>query len=185
MKHAPLPPLPAQALQQIGEMAGSLLRKLPPAPDWLTHEVQHRLVLLLNHVLMQEPVAQQRLRNQQGKTVQIQWQQYRMLLCITPAGLLDLANTTHAAHLHVRVDEPSIWHLAQSAAQGRKPTIHIDGDVHLAADMAWLADNLRWDIEEDLARIIGDVPAHTLATIARGTLQAIRRFIGQSPGASQ
>jgi ubiquinone biosynthesis protein UbiJ len=46
--------------------------------------------------------------------------------------------------------------------------------VQLAAEVNWLADHVRWDLEEDLARVIGDVPAHTLAQI--GTLhgQAIR-----------
>lgn len=178
MTHLPFPPPPAQALQHIGEIAGKLLDKLPlpPAPEWLVHEGQHRLVLLLNHIVMQEPIAQQRLRSQQGKTLQIQWQQYKLPLCITAAGLFDLASTPGAAHLQVRIDEPSAWHLAKAATQGSKPTIHIEGDVHLAAEVAWLADNLRWDVEEDLARIVGDVPAHTLAHMARSALQAIRRF---------
>lgn len=37
-----------------------------------------------------------------------------------------------------------------------KPAVSIEGDVQLAAEVAWLVDNLRWDVEEDLSRLIGD-----------------------------
>jgi hypothetical protein len=33
--------------------------------------------------------------------------------------------------------------------------VRIDGDVQFAGDIQWLADNLRWDIEDDLARLVG------------------------------
>ena len=57
--------------------------------------------------------------------------------------------------------------LAQAALRGDRPAVRIDGDVQFAGDIQWLADNLRWDLEEDLARLMGDVPAHTLASMAR------------------
>ena len=39
----------------------SLLGSVRP-PEWAVDELQNRVVLFLNHVLMQEPQAQQRLR---------------------------------------------------------------------------------------------------------------------------
>ena len=57
-------------------------------PDWLVHELQDKLVLLLNHVLGQEPAALERLRRQQGRCVQLSWRDYRLQWLITPAGLL-------------------------------------------------------------------------------------------------
>jgi ubiquinone biosynthesis protein UbiJ len=51
--------------------------------------------------------------------------------------------------------------------------------VQLAAEVAWLADNLRWDIEEDLARVLGDVPAHALAQAARRLVQALRPLLAR------
>jgi hypothetical protein len=39
----------------LGKLAGNL-----KAPSWLVDELQHRLVLFINHVLMQEPEAQAR-----------------------------------------------------------------------------------------------------------------------------
>jgi len=53
--------------------------------------------------------------------------------------------------------------------------------VQLAAEVNWLVDHVRWDIEEDLARVLGDAQAHTLAQAARGLATALRQFMGASP----
>jgi ubiquinone biosynthesis protein UbiJ len=42
----------------------------------------------------------------------------------------------------------------------------------------WLVDNVRWDLEEDLSRVIGDVPAHALGEVARSMVEAVRKFAG-------
>ena len=36
-----------------------------------------------------------------------------------------------------------------------------------------------------LARVIGDVPAHTLANLARTAAQAVRQFVGRRAGSAQ
>jgi ubiquinone biosynthesis protein UbiJ len=51
--------------------------------------------------------------------------------------------------------------------------------VQLAAEINWLADNVRWDVEEDLARIMGDAPAHMLMQSGRTVAQAIAQFVGK------
>jgi ubiquinone biosynthesis protein UbiJ len=61
--------------------------------------------------------------------------------------------------------------------QGQRPALRIEGDVQLAADINWLVDHVRWDPEEDLARLIGDVTAHRLASAGRLTAEALRDFV--------
>ncbi len=68
--------------------------------------------------------------------------------------------------------------MAQAALRGDKPAVRIEGDVQLAAEVNWLVDHVRWDLEEDLARVIGDAPAHALGQAARGLAQALRQFVG-------
>jgi ubiquinone biosynthesis protein UbiJ len=159
-------------LQALGE-------RLAP-PPWAVHEVQHRLVLLLNHVLMQEPQAMDRLRRQAGRIVEARWRIFTIRLVATPAGLLDLATPGAAPDLTLAVTEDSPWSLAQAALRGEKPPVRIACDVQFAAEVNWLVDHVRWDLEEDLARVIGDAPAHALAEAARGMAEALRRFV---PGA--
>ena len=149
----------------------------PQPPQWLVHEVQQRGVLFLNHVLMQEQEAMDRLVRQKGRIARVQWRAYSMALVITPAGLFNLAPETAVPDLRLEITETSPLALAQTALRGDKPTIRIEGDVQLAAEINWLVDHVRWDVEEDLARVIGDTPAHTVAQVARRAAQALRQFV--------
>ena len=150
----------------------------PQPPQWLVHEVQQRVVLFLNHVLMQEKEATDRLVRQKGRIARVQWRAYSLSLVITPAGLLNLAPESAVPDLRLEVTENSPFALAQTALRGDKPAIRIEGDVQLAAEINWLVDHVRWDVEEDLARVIGDAPAHTAARVARRAAQALRQFVG-------
>ena len=147
-------------------------------PSWLVHETQHRAVLFLNHVLMQEPEAMERLVRQKGRVARVQWRNFNMALLVTPAGLLNLAPEGAQPDLQLEVLDASPLALAQAAFAGSKPNLRIQGDVQLAADINWLVDNVKWDVEEDMARIMGDVPAHTLANIGRTVAGAVRQFVG-------
>ncbi len=147
-------------------------------PAWVVDEVQHRAVLFLNHVLMQEPEAQARLARQKGRIVQAQWRSFDIRLEATPAGLLDIAPAGAKADLMLTVTEESPLGLAQAALRGDKPAVRIEGDVQLAAEINWLVDNVRWDIEEDLSRVIGDAPAHAIGETGRRVAQALRQFVG-------
>ena len=59
----------------------------------------------------------------------------------------------------------------------------IEGDVQLAAEMGWLAENLRWDAEEDLSRLIGDAPAHAIAEAGRRLFAGLKQFLARAPTA--
>ena len=150
----------------------------PQPPQWLVHEMQHRAVLFLNHVLMQEREAMERLARQSGRVARVQWRVYSMALQVTPAGLFDLAQPGAQPDLRLEVSETSPLSLARGALRGDKPAIRIEGDVQFAADINWLVDNVRWDIEEDLARVIGDAPAHAVASAAERAAAALRGFVG-------
>jgi ubiquinone biosynthesis accessory factor UbiJ len=152
-------------------------------PQWMVDEVQHRLVLLVNHVLMQEPQAQARLARQSGRVVEAQWRNFVVRLVITPAGLLGTAQAAGQPDLTLTLAEPSGFQLAQAAMRGDKPPVVIAGDVGLAADVNWLVDNVRWDLEEDLSRLVGDVPAHAIGEAGRSMVRALRQFAGGRPAA--
>ena len=162
-----------------------LLQNLPfadlPPPAWVVDEVQRRIVLLLNHILLQEPQATSRLTRQKGRVVLLQWRSFSMRLVATAAGLLDLAPPDSQADLVLAVSEESPVALAQEVLRGERPAVRIAGDVQLAAEVNWLVDHVRWDMEEDLARVLGDAQAHTLAQAARGMAGALRQFMGSTP----
>ena len=146
------------------------------APPWMVDEVQRRIVLLLNHVLMQEKAATARLVRQKGSVVLVQWNAFSIRFLVTPAGLLDLADNNAKPDLSLWVAQESAVSLAQAVLRGDKPNVRIEGDVQLAAEVNWLVDHVRWDLEEDLSRIIGDAPAHAVGEAARRMAQAVRQF---------
>ena len=170
---------PFPFLDTLAERLGQAVQ--PPA--WVVDETHRRIVLLLNHVLAQEPEATARLARQRGRVVLAAWRHFEMRLVATPAGLLDLAAPGATPDLTLTLTQESPWELAQTALRGDKPQVRIAGDVQFAAEINWLVDHVRWDLEEDLARLCGDAPAHTLAQGLRTLADALRRFIGRLPGA--
>jgi ubiquinone biosynthesis protein UbiJ len=69
--------------------------------------------------------------------------------------------------------------LVKGLLQGGKPEVHVQGDVQLAAEVNWITDHVRWDVEADLARIVGDVPAHMAVETCRKIAQALGHFVTQ------
>jgi ubiquinone biosynthesis protein UbiJ len=158
----------------------SIFNRFQP-PAWAVDEGQQRLVLFLNHVLMQEKQAQDRLLRQKGQVIHIRWGIFAIDLIVTPAGLVDRAPPGAKPDLLLSVATESPLVIMQSVMAGKPPPVKIEGDVQLAAEVGWLAENLRWDAEEDLSRLIGDAPAHALAEAGRRLLSGLKQFLAQVP----
>jgi ubiquinone biosynthesis protein UbiJ len=125
---------------------------------------------------MSEPEAMQRLARQKGQRIELLWQKMQLRLQATPAGLFERADFD-GFDLRLTVTDESPLDLLGALARGDKPKVRIEGDVQLAAEVNWLIDNVRWDAEEDLARLVGDAPAHTLANLGRQALDTLRAFV--------
>ena len=151
-------------------------------PAWLLEESQRRIVLLLNHVIAQEPQAVDRLKRQKGQVVQTQWREFTFTVVATPAGLLDLAAAGAEPDLKLTITDESPFAIAQAVMQGERPKVRIEGDVQLAAEVNWLADHVRWDVAEDLSRIVGDAPAHWMVQAGTSVLDALKQFAGKRSG---
>ncbi|MGQ2995610.1 MULTISPECIES: hypothetical protein [unclassified Variovorax] len=175
---------PSSPFSLLGDLFNRVGERLQP-PPWAVHEIQHRAVLFLNHVLQQEPEAQQRLVRQQGRVVRFQWRFVTMELVATPAGLLDLAPPGSLPELTLSVTDDNPFEIARATLRGDKPSVQIVGDVQLAAEVNWLVDHVRWDVEDDLARVIGDVPAHAIGNAVRRVVGALRQFVGNRAAAGR
>ena len=151
-------------------------------PDWLVRELQQRIVLALNHVLQQESEAMARLSRQKGRVAQVNVAQIAISLIATPAGLLDIAPAGSKPDLSLTVTETNPLSMLQTTLRGEKPAIQVQGDVQLAAEVNWLVDHVRWDAEEDLSRILGDAPAHSLMQALRQAAEMLKKF---APAAAQ
>jgi ubiquinone biosynthesis accessory factor UbiJ len=155
--------------------------------QFLAPAVMSRLTLLMNHVLASEAIATARLQPHAGRSICLQFQGWPTLLprlpesvyTITPAGLLEWqAQPLEGAAdltLQIEASNPALEVMRRLA--GQAPRIQITGDSALAADVSWVTDNLRWDLEDDVARLLGQGPAHELARVARAMANGLRGVV--------
>lgn len=146
--------------------------------------VMERVVLLVNHVISAEPAALDRLRPHAMRTVRIELSDWPKLLPafgpfvfrVTPAGLLEWLPEAGEAPADLRVavaaGNPALAFTRVVA--GERPAITVSGDAAFASDLDWLIDNLRWDLQDDLARIVGDAPARQLGKLGGWLAGALR-----------
>jgi ubiquinone biosynthesis accessory factor UbiJ len=146
--------------------------------------VMQRLTLLVNHVLASEPVAAQRLRAHTGRIIQLQFEGWPSLLPplpmtafrITPAALVEWCGAEAPADPDLRVtadaSNPALAFVR--ALGGTRPSVEVAGDAAFAADINWLFDNLRWDVQDDLSRVVGAGPARELARLASALAAGMR-----------
>ncbi|MDP3083157.1 MAG: hypothetical protein Q8N44_05630 [Rubrivivax sp.] len=143
-----------------------------------------RLTLVINHVLASEAVATERMRRHAGRSIELLLVGWPALLpappalafAVTPAGLLEWcgAERQAVADLSVRVAAANPALLLTQALAGKLPAVEIDGDAQLATDVNWLLQNLRWDVEADLAQVVGPLAARTLAQLGSALAGAMR-----------
>ncbi|HEX6361747.1 MAG TPA: hypothetical protein VFZ93_02235 [Albitalea sp.] len=147
-----------------------------------------RSTLWLNHVIAGEAAAVQRLRPHAGRSIRLQPTGWPSLLpplpelsfTVTPAGLLEWSPTPPVAapDLELTLDASNPARSVLEGLSGRRPVVGIVGDSALAADVSWLMDNLRWDVQDDLARVIGEGPAHELARLGGRLAGGLREALG-------
>jgi len=162
--------------------------------------VMERLVLLVNHVIAAEPAALARLRPHAARTMQIELAGWPALLPamgpfafrVTPAGLVEWLPESGplAADLRIAIDAANPALALTRVVAGERPRVDVSGDAALASDIDWLIDNLRWDVQDDLARIVGAAPARELAKVGgwlagalREGAKALRDLAARPPGA--
>ena len=146
-----------------------------------------RLTLVVNHVLAAEPVATQRLRPHTGRTIRLNFDGWPGLLPplpattfrVTPAGLIEWCGEDFAgeADLRVGIDASNPALAMAQALSGTRPKVEVAGDAAFATDLNWLFDNLRWDVQDDLARVVGPAPAREITRIAGGVAAGVREAV--------
>ncbi|ARP83852.1 hypothetical protein CAL12_25585 [Bordetella genomosp. 8] len=147
-------------------------------------------VSALNALLRREDWARARLARHAGKTVRLAVGAFKLSLTIDSEGHADLADPAVVPDVTLTVD-PARFSLARlfqpdaagdadaaAAARARADTVadmmHISGDAGLAQVVAELAAQLRWDVEDDLARWFGDIPAGRMVAGARALSAGLR-----------
>lgn len=159
--------------------------------EMLAPAAMERLTLLINHVLRREPAAVERLLPHAGRSLRVEpegWPAWlpplpALAFRVTPAGLLEWcgAESETAPDLRLRLPDADPARLALQALSGRPPEVQVEGDARFAADASWLVENLRWDIADDVERLLGPAAAQALVPV----LTAARAGLARAAAAAQ
>ena len=120
----------------------------------------------LNHLLKRASWARERLRAFAGKVARFEVVPFTVALTILESGEVgdapaaavpDAAFTlTPGIALRTLAGDTAAWQQVATT-----------GDAALAREILYIAQNLRWDVEEDLSRVFGDIVAHRMVATAR------------------
>ncbi len=128
----------------------------------------------LQHLLTQNSWANALLQPYAGKAVQFDIASIKANIIILEDGGLVMAGETNIADATVCISASLLLRLiAQDEAA--KIQIVISGDTHLATEFAKVLSNMRWDYEDDLSKLIGDVSALKISQFGRDAATGFKR----------
>ncbi|MDX5363026.1 MAG: hypothetical protein LPJ91_02565 [Pseudazoarcus pumilus] len=143
--------------------------------------VTQGFVAAVNHVLARAPWACERLQPFSAQTFRIDASPLRIDALIGPDGLLSPATPDSIPDVTLTLpfsEAPTVLNGGMERLMNR---VRISGNAEFAEALGFVFRNLSWDVEEDLSRVIGDIPAHRIVTGARAFGEArARSFEGLS-----
>ena len=131
----------------------------------------------VNHLLARESWARERLAPYSGKTARLSCPPVVLTLLVQPDGYLGTVGEAEAQQCDVTISVPSdaLPAFVQGGQAAVMKHVKIEGDAEFATVIAKLAEHLRWEPEEDLAKLIGDGPAWRVASVVRTVGEHVQR----------
>ncbi len=120
----------------------------------------------VNRLTRDASLARERLARFAGKTAAFRVGPVPVALTVQTTGEVLPAVPGAANDLEVRLSPFLLPRLAARDESAFRE-VEMQGDMELAGEVAFLAKNLRWDLEEDLSKVVGDAAAHRAVSTAK------------------
>jgi ubiquinone biosynthesis protein UbiJ len=139
-----------------------------PEPEFLkpAAAVDAAAASFVNHLLRSASWARDALAPHAGKTARFEVFPLAVAFTVLPNGEVAAAAAGAVPASTVRLSPGLMLRLAARDERAWRE-IDITGDVDFATAIHQVVRNLRWDVEEDLSRIFGDIAAHRMAEAGR------------------
>ena len=128
---------------------------------------------VLQHLITQNSWANAMLQPFAGKSVQFNVSLVNTTLVILENGSLAIAGETNVPDAIVTIP-PSLLLRLIAQDESARLKINIEGDTHLASELAKVFSNMRWDYEDDLSKVVGDIPANKIGEFGRKTVHTVK-----------
>ncbi len=127
----------------------------------------------INHLLAREPWAREKLARHAGKVALFDAGVMSIRLEATPDGMVQAARAEEQQNVTIRVKLPDLPLILQHREQAFS-YVQIEGDADFANTISQLSQSLRWEAEEDLSKLMGDIAAVRLVGGARAAFDGLR-----------
>ncbi|MBR7801059.1 SCP2 sterol-binding domain-containing protein [Undibacterium sp. FT137W] len=134
-------------------------------------------ILFVNHLLAQEPWAAARLQKHAGKTACIDIELFQLRVKVGADGLLQAAENdteTQTDQVILRIKPADLPLIAQNRERAVS-YVKIEGDADFANTLSQLSQDLRWEAEEDLSKVVGDVAAVRMVATGKSIVENAKR----------
>ena len=129
----------------------------------------------INHLLASEPWARAQLAPHVGKTLNVVLSPFTIRLAVAVDGSVVRASSDAVADTTVTLPPSTITRVLTGGADAASRDLQVSGDADFAQAVSMLVRNLRWDVEEDLSKVIGDAASHRVVSAARAASGEVRR----------
>lgn len=127
----------------------------------------------LQHLTTQNSWAKAHLTPFAGRTVAFDFAIIKTNLIVLEDGSLALGGETMPPDATVYAT-PSLMLRMLAKDDAAKMQFKITGDTHLATEIAKILQNIRWDIADDLSKVVGDIPATKLVELGQKAADQIK-----------
>lgn len=128
----------------------------------------------VNHLLAQEAWARAKLAAHAGKVVRLDAGLFAVSWQVTADGLFKAAESAMAPQVVIRVKLADLPLIMQNRARAVS-YVRIEGDADFANAISQLSQSLKWEAEEDLGRLVGDIAAHRVVASVTSALAGARK----------
>lgn len=128
---------------------------------------------LLQHLIAQNNWAMPMLKPHAGKSAELNGILFKTGLVILENGSLAAAGESRSPDAVITIP-PSVLPRLLAKDEAAKQQIKIEGDTGLATALARVFSEMRWDYEDDISKLIGDVAAHRTGTLLQNTANTFK-----------
>lgn len=115
----------------------------------------------LNHLLQGSGWAIARLAPFAGRRARFELPPFHLELCVAGDGLFELSADPGKPDVVISLPAETPFLLPQGLDRVVS-VAHVVGNAEFATELSFIFRRLRWDIEEDLSSVVGDIAAHRM-----------------------
>jgi ubiquinone biosynthesis protein UbiJ len=139
----------------------------------------------INHLLAQEAWARAKLIPHAGKVAVLDGGVLAVRLKVSADGMVETAGPDDLPTVTIRM-QPSDLPLIMQNRERAFSYVKIEGDADFANTISQLSQSLRWEAEDDLSKVVGDIAAtrivsgvHTAVNTAKALHQSVTENIAE------